>query len=123
MGKEDPVKVHREGTMLYDSGNYGEAVEKFLQASKLYEKIGNYFDASYTMYKAGECSYFLKDYETAAERFLKAAELAFNKGFDRFAVSALEYARNAYKAVGNKEKAEELQNKVIEVKNKLSETF
>jgi len=123
MSKEDPVKIHREGTMLYDAGKYGEAVEKFLKASQLYEEVGNYFDASYAMYKAGECSYFLKEYDAAVERFLKAADLAFNKGFDRFAVSALEYARDCYKAVGNNEKAEELQKKIVEVKDRLSKTF
>jgi len=123
MSKEDPLKVHREGTILYDSGNYGEAAEKFLQASELYGKVGNCFDASYTMYKAGECSYFLKNYETAAECFLKAAELALEKGFDRFAVSALEYARNSYKAAENEEEAENLRKQIAELKNKLSKTF
>lgn len=109
--------------MLYNAGNYQEAAEKFLQASQLYEKVGNFFDASYTMYKAGECSYFLKDYETAVERFLRSADLAFNKGFDRFAVSALEYARDCYKAAGEEEKAEKLQRKINEAKDTLSKTF
>ncbi len=118
--KKDPIKIHREGTALSDAGKHEEAVEKFLEASKLYEKAGNIFDASYTLYKAAECSYTLKDYDTASERFLKAAELAFKKGFDRFGVSALEYALDCYKAAGEEEKIKELKKKIKEAKEKLS---
>ncbi len=118
--KKDPIKIHREGTALSDAGKHEEAMEKFLEASELYEKAGNIFDASYTLYKAAECSYILKDYETASERFLKAAELSFNKGFDRFGVSALEYAVDCHKAAGEKEKVEELEKKIKEAKEKLS---
>jgi tetratricopeptide (TPR) repeat protein len=118
--KKDPIKIHREGTALSDTGKYEEAIEKFLEASKLYEKVGNIFDASYTLYKAAECSYTLKDYDTASERFLKAAELSFKKGFDRFGVSALEYAFDCYKAAGDKEKVKELKMKIKEAKEKLS---
>jgi len=115
----DPVKLHREGTALYDTGNYREAIDKFLEASKLYEKIQNFFDASYTLYKAAECTYLLKEYGTATERFLKAADLAFKRGFDRFGISALEYALDCYKAVGEEEKAAELKKKIKELKEKL----
>jgi tetratricopeptide (TPR) repeat protein len=118
--KKDPIKIHREGTALSDSGEYEEATEKFLEASKLYEKRGNIFDASYTLYKAAECSYTLKDYDTASERFLKAAELAFERGYDRFGVSALEYARDCYKATGEEKKIEELEKRIKEAKEKLS---
>jgi len=118
--KKDPIKIHREGTALSDTGKHEEAIEKFLEASELYEKAGNIFDASYTLYKAAECSYILKDYDTASERFLKAAELAFKKGFDRFGVSALEYALDCYKAAGVEEKVEELRKKIKEAKEKLS---
>ena len=118
--KKDPIKIHREGTALSDTGKHEEAIEKFLEASELYEKAGNIFDASYTLYKAAECSYILKDYDTASERFLKAAELAFKKGFDRFGVSALEYALDCYKAGGEEEKVEELKKKIKEAKEKLS---
>ena len=118
--KKDPIKIHREGTALSDAGKHEEAKEKFLEASKLYEKTGNIFDASYTLYKAAECSYILKDYRIASERFLKAAELSFKKGFDRFGVSALEYALDCYKAAGEEEKTEELKKKVKEAKEKLS---
>lgn len=118
--KKDPIKIHREGTALSDAGKHEEAIKKFLEASKLYEKTGNIFDASYTLYKAAECSYILKDYSTASERFLKAAELSFKKGFDRFGVSALEYALDCHKAAGEEEKVKELEKSIKEAKEELS---
>ena len=60
VGKEDPVKTHRDGTALYDSGIYEGAIDKFLQAYQSYEKVGDFFDASYVLFKAAECSFFLK---------------------------------------------------------------
>ncbi|HKZ94359.1 MAG TPA: hypothetical protein VJ249_07255 [Candidatus Bathyarchaeia archaeon] len=119
--KEDPLKIHREGLALYDSTKYKEAIDKFLLASQLYEKLGNFFDGSYMLFKAAECSFLLKDYETAIERFLKSADIALGKGFDRFGLGGLEYARDCYKAVG-KEKSKEfadLQKRIGEVKKKL----
>ncbi len=120
--KEDPLKIHRKGTALSDSGKYEEAMDKFLEASKLYEKVGNIFDASYTLFKAAECNFLLKDYDTAIERFLKAADLSFGKGYDRFGLSALEYALDSYKAAGKEkdEKVAELKKKIKELKEKLS---
>jgi len=120
--KEDPLKIHREGTALSDNGKYEEAIEKFLEASKLYEKVGNVFDAAYMLFKAAECSFLLKNYDTAIERFLKAADLSFGKGYDRFGLGALEYALDCYKAAGkeNDEKAVELRKKIRELKEKLS---
>jgi len=118
--KEDPLKIHREGTALCDEGKYREAVEKFLKASELYKKIGNYFDASYTLFKAAECSYMQKDYEPAIERFLKSADLALEKAFNRFALSALEYALDCYKAQGKEKKATKLKKKIKELKEKVS---
>jgi len=121
VGKEDPIKIHREGTALYDGGKHKEAIEKFLQASQLYQKMGNFFDASYTLFKAAECSFLLKDYETAIERFTKAAEIALEKGYDRFGLGALEYARDSYKAAGKEKgkKVSDLKKKIEEVKKKL----
>ena len=118
--KEDPIKLHKEGTALCDVGKHEEAVDKFLKASELYEKAGNRFDASYTLFKAAECNYLLKDYSAAIERFLKAADLAFQKGYDRFGLSALEYALDCYKATGEKRKVAELKKKIKEVKENLS---
>ena len=114
------MKIHREGTALYDEGKYKEAIEKFLEASQLYEKVKNFFDSSYTLYKAAECSYLLKDYKTATEDFLKAAHISFDKGFDRFGISAWEYALDCYKATGEEEEARELKKKIEEAKVKAS---
>jgi len=118
--KEDPLKIHREGTALYDGGKYNEAIEKFLEASELYKHMGNYFDASYTLFKAAECSYLQKDYEVAIERFLKSADLALEKAFDRFALGALEYALDCYKVQGKEKKATELKKRIKELKEKVS---
>jgi tetratricopeptide (TPR) repeat protein len=119
--KEDPLKLHREGTGLYDAGRYKEAIEKFMQASELYEKLGNFFDASYMLFKAAECSFFLKDHETAIERFLKSADLALKNGYDRFGLGALEYVLDCYKAIGKEKskEASELKKRIKKVKEKL----
>jgi tetratricopeptide (TPR) repeat protein len=119
--KVDPIKTHREGTALYDGGNYKEAIDKFLQASQLYEKVGDFFDASYALFKAAECSFFLKNYEIATERFLKAADIASDRGYDRFRLGALEYAQDCYKAAGkeNGKQVAELKKRIAEVKKKI----
>jgi tetratricopeptide (TPR) repeat protein len=120
--KEDPIRLHKEGNTLYEIGKYDEAAEKLLQASMLYEKKNNFFDASNMVFKAGECSFATKDYKTAIERFNKSAEIAFGKGFDRFAVSALEYVSDCYKALKREKskEARDLQKKIKEVKEKLA---
>jgi len=118
--KEDPIKIHKEGTTLSDLGKHEEASEKFLRASELYEKEGNYFDASYALFKAAECNYLLKDYDIATERFLKSADLALKKAFDRFAISALEYALDCYNAQGKEKKQAELKKKIKKLKEKAS---
>jgi tetratricopeptide (TPR) repeat protein len=120
--KEDPIKLHKKGNVLYETEKYEEAAEKFVRSSELYEKKGNFFDASNMIFKAGECSFMLKDYETALERFKKSADVAFKKGFDRFGVSALEYALDCKKALKKERSKEalELQKKIKEVKNKLA---
>ncbi|MBI5228809.1 hypothetical protein HY991_01770 [Candidatus Micrarchaeota archaeon] len=119
--KEDPLKIHREGTSLSDSGKHKEAMEKFLEASGLYEKLGNFFDASYMLFKAAECNFLLKDYDTAIERFMKSAEIALEKGYDRFGLGALEYALDCYKAAGKEKgkKVTELKGRIKKVKEKL----
>ena len=123
--EDDPIKLHKQGNVLYETEKYEEAIEKFLQSSMLYEKKNNFFDASTMLFKAGECNYMLKDYATAIEHFSKAAEIAFQKGFERFGVSALEYIHDCYKAL-KKEKspeAEELQEKIKEVKERLASQY
>ncbi|MEM3770011.1 MAG: tetratricopeptide repeat protein [Candidatus Bathyarchaeia archaeon] len=121
--EEDPVKLHKDGNTLYELGKYEEAKGKFLKASELYRKANNFFDSAYALFKAGECAFMLKDYAGAVEYFLKSAELSFQKGFDRFGVSALEYARDCYKALDEKEKVSETEKKIKEVKAKLEESF
>jgi len=126
LDKADHVKAHREGTALCDSGNYRAASDKFLQASKLYEKVGDFFDSAYTLFKSAECRFFLKDYETAIERFLEAADKMFERGFDRFALGALEYANDCYKATGKEKsrKSTDLKKRISETKERLeSQTF
>lgn len=121
VGKEDPVKIHRDGTALYESRNYEGAIDTSLQAYQVYEKKGDFFDASYVLFKAAECSFFLKNYETAIERFLKAADVALERGYDRFGLGALEYAEECYKAAGkgNDKEVAELKKRVAQVKKKI----
>jgi tetratricopeptide (TPR) repeat protein len=121
IGKEDPVKTHREGTALYDSGKYKEALDKFLQASQLYRKVGDFFDSSYTLFKAAECSFLMKDYQTAIERFLESADRMLERGYDRFGLGALEYARDCYKALGKEreKKVTDLKKRIAEVKKRV----
>jgi tetratricopeptide (TPR) repeat protein len=121
--KEDPVKLHKEAGALYDAGKYKEAEEVFLRTAELYRKGQNYFDSTSMLYKAGESAYALKNYEGAVEHFLKSADLSFQKGFDRFGVSALEYARDCYAAMKNKAKVAETEKKIKEIKAKLESSF
>jgi tetratricopeptide (TPR) repeat protein len=121
--KEDPVKLHKEANTLFEVGKHKEAEDIFLKTAELYHKVQNYFDSTTMYYKAGECAYVLKDYEKAVEHFMKSAELSFQKGFDRFGVSALEYARDSYKAMEKKAKVKELEKKIREVKKKLETSF
>ncbi|MBT0160359.1 hypothetical protein G4O51_10295 [Candidatus Bathyarchaeota archaeon A05DMB-2] len=121
--REDPVKMHKDANNLMDSGKYGEARDLFLRTAELYRKAQNFFDATTMLYKAGECSFALKEYEKAVENFAKSAELSLQKGFDRFAVSAFEYARDSQKALGNTAEVSELEKKIKEIKTKLESAF
>ncbi|MEM2098830.1 MAG: tetratricopeptide repeat protein [Candidatus Bathyarchaeia archaeon] len=121
--REDPVKMHKDANNLMDSGKYAEARELFLRTAELYRKAQNYFDAATMYYKAGECSFALKEYEKAIEQFTKSAELSFEKGFDRYAISALDYAKDCHKALGNQQKVAELEKKIKETKEKLESSF
>ncbi len=121
--REDPVKLHKEANNLLDSGKYTEAKDLFLKTAELYRKAQNYFDAATMYYKAGEASFALKEYQNAVESFMKSADLSFSKGYDRFGVSALDYARDCYKALGDNAKVEELTKKIKETKEKLESAF
>jgi tetratricopeptide (TPR) repeat protein len=121
--KEDPVRMHKEANALFEAGKYEEAESIFEKTGELYYKVQNFFDSTSMYYKAGECAYMLKDYEKAVELFTKSSDLSFQKGFDRFGVSALEYARDSCKALDKKVKVEELEKKIKEVKKKLEASF
>jgi tetratricopeptide (TPR) repeat protein len=121
--REDPVKMHKDANTIMDAGKYEEARELFLRTAELYHKAQNYFDATTMYYKAGECGFALKEFEKAIEHFTKSAELSFQKGYDRFGVSALEYTRDCQKALGNKKQVKELEKKIKEVKAKLESAF
>lgn len=121
--KEDHVKMHKEANAMFEAGKYKEAKEIFLRTAELYYKGQNYFDSTTMLYRAGECAFALKDYEAAVEHFMKAADQSFLKGFDRYSVSALEYARDCYITLKNKAKVEKLNKKIKEVKTKLEASF
>lgn len=121
--KEDPVRMHKEAYALFDAGKYKEAEEVFLKTAELYYKVQNFFDSTTMYYKAGESAFALKEYTKATEHFEKSAELSFQKGFDRFGVSALEYARDCYKALKKNAKVKKLDKQILEVKKKLETTF
>lgn len=121
--KEDPIKMHKDANSIMETGKYEEARELFLRTAELYQKKQNYFDATTMLYKAGECSFALKEYEKAIENFMQSAELSFNKGYDRFGVSALDYAKDCHKALGNTKEVEELTKKIKEIKAKLESSF
>ena len=121
--KEDPIKMHKDANTIMESGKYEEARELFLRTAELYRKKQNYFDATTMLYKAGECGFALKEYEKAIEYFMQSAELSFDKGYDRFGVSALDYAKDCHKALGNTKEVEELTKKIKEIKTKLENTF
>jgi tetratricopeptide (TPR) repeat protein len=121
--KEDPIKMHKDANTIMESGKYEEARELFLRTAELYRKKQNYFDATTMLYKAGECGFALKEYEKAIEYFMQSAELSFDKGYDRFGVSALDYAKDCHKALGNTKEVEELTKKIKETKTKLESTF
>ena len=121
--KEDPVKMHKDANNLMDQGKYEEARTMFLRTAELYRKAQNYFDSTTMLYKAGECSFQLKEYEKALESFKQSAELSFQKGFDRFGLSALDYEKDCQKALGNNAEVAELEKKMKEVKAKLESVF
>jgi len=121
--KDDPVKMHKEAKNLMEQGKYSEARELFLTTADLYFKKQNYFDAATMYYNAGECGFALKEYEKALENFTKSSEISFSKGFDRYGLSALDYAKDCQKALGHTKEVEELEKKMKEVKAKLESAF
>ncbi|MGO8807435.1 MAG: tetratricopeptide repeat protein [Candidatus Bathyarchaeia archaeon] len=119
--KEDPIKLHKDANAMMENGNYAEARDLFMKVAEMYYKSQNYFGSAEMNYKAGECSFQLKDYPKAVEFFMKSADVAFSKGFDRYGVSALEQARDSQNALGNTKEVEELNKKIKEINDKQKE--
>ena len=103
--REDPIKMHKDANALMENGKYAEARDLFVKVAELYYKGQNYFGAAEMNYKAGECSFALKDFQKAAELFTKSAEIALSKGFERYGVSALEQATRQPKSVGQHQRS------------------
>ena len=119
--REDPIKMHKDANALMENGKYVEARDLFVRVAELYYKGQNYFGSAEMNYKAGECSFALKEYQKAVELFTKSADIAFSKGFDRYGLSGLEQARDSQKALGNTKEAEELSKKIKEINDKQNE--
>ncbi len=121
--REDPVKLHKDANALMENGKYAEARDLYVKTAELYFKGQNYFGSAEMYYKAGESAFALREYEKAVELFMKSAEISFDKGFDRYGVSALDYAKDCQKALGHAKEVEELEKKIKEVKAKLEASF
>jgi tetratricopeptide (TPR) repeat protein len=119
--REDPIKLHKDANALMENGKYAEARDLFVKVAELYYKGQNYFGSAEMNYKAGECSFALKDYQKAVELFTKAADVSFAKGFERYGVSALEQTRDSQKALGNTKEVDELTKKINDINKKQQE--
>jgi tetratricopeptide (TPR) repeat protein len=119
--REDPIKMHKDAITLMENGKYTEAKDLFMKVADLYYKGQNYFGAAEMNYKAGECSFSMKDFTKAAELFKKSSDISFAKGFERYGLSALEQARDSQKALGNTKEVEELEKKIKEINDKQKE--
>jgi tetratricopeptide (TPR) repeat protein len=119
--KEDPIKMHKDANALMEGGSYAQARDLFEKAAELYYKGQNFFGAAEMNYKAGECSFNLKEFQKGVEFFTKSADVSLGKGFDRYGLSALEQARDGQKALGNTGAAEEISKKIKEVSDKLNQ--
>ena len=119
--REDPIKMHKDANALMENGKYVEARDLFVKVADLYYKGQNYFGAAEMNYKAGECSFNLKEYQKAVEFFTKSSDISLGKGFDRYGLSALENLRDSQKALGNTKEVEEVNKKIAEINKKNEE--
>ena len=119
--KVDTIKLHKDAQALMEGGKLAEARDLFAKVADLYYKGQNYFGSAEMNYKAGECSFNLKEYEKAVEFFTKSADISLGKGFDRYGVSALENIRDSQKALGNTKEVEEVNKKIAEINKKNEE--
>jgi tetratricopeptide (TPR) repeat protein len=116
--KVDTIKLHKDAQSLMESGKLAEARDLFAKVADLYYKGQNYFGSAEMNYKAGECSFNLKEYQKAVEFFTKSADISFAKGFERYGVSALENIRDSQKALGNTKEADETDKKIADINKK-----
>jgi tetratricopeptide (TPR) repeat protein len=119
--KVDTIKLHKDAQALMESGKLTEARDLFAKVADLYYKGQNYFGSAEMNYKAGECSFNLKEYQKAVEFFTKSADISLGKGFDRYGLSALENLRDSQKALGNIKEVEEVNKKIAEINKKNEE--
>jgi len=119
--KVDVIKLHKDAQALMESGKLTEARDLFSKVAELYYKGQNYFGSAEMNYKAGECSFQLKEHEKAVEFFTKAADVSLAKGFDRFGLSALQNARESQQALGNTAEVEAISKKIDEINKKNAE--
>jgi len=117
----DPIKMHKQAISLMENGKFEEAKDLFAKTAELYFKGQIFFGSAEMYYKAGEAAVALKDYQKGAEFFMKSAEIAFSKAFDRYGVSGLEQARDCQKALGNAKEVDELDKKIKEINDKQKE--
>jgi tetratricopeptide (TPR) repeat protein len=106
-----------------ENGKFAEGKALYVKTAELYYKGQNYFGAAEMYYKAGECDFALKEYAKAVESFMKSAQISFDKGYERYGVSALDCARDGQKALNNPQEVEVLDKKIKEVKAKLELAF
>jgi len=119
--KEDPIKMHKQAIALMENGKFEEAKNLFAKVAELYYKGQNYFGSAEMYYKAGEAAVALKDCKKGVEFFMKSSEISFSKAFDRYAISAIEQARDCQKTLGNTKEVEELNKKIKEFNDKQKE--
>ncbi len=119
--KVDTIKLHKDAQALMESGKLAEARDLFAKVADLYYKGQNYFGSAEMNYKAGECSFNLKEYQKAVEFFTKSSDISLGKGFDRYGLSALENLRDSQKALGNTKEVEEVNKKIAEINKKNEE--
>ena len=104
-----------------ENGKFEEAKNLFAKVAELYYKGQNYFGSAEMYYKAGEAAVALKDCKKGVEFFMKSSEISFSKAFDRYAISAIEQARDCQKTLGNTKEVEELNKKIKEFNDKQKE--
>jgi len=113
--------MHKQAIALMENGKFEEAKNLFAKVAELYYKGQNYFGSAEMYYKAGEAAVALKDCKKGVEFFMKSSEISFSKAFDRYAISAIEQARDCQKTLGNTKEVEELNKKIKEFNDKQKE--